>query len=231
MSPVIQLRSAGRVFVRGSVRTDALRPVDLEIGAGQLVAVTGRSGSGKSTLLNVICGIDRPSSGHVLVAGQDLGALGESDLSSFRGRTIGIVFQFFELIPTLSALDNVMLAMDLVGSVPRGRRRARAIDLLKTLGVDRQANKPPTRLSGGEQQRVAIARALANDPPVLVADEPAGNLDSANAAVIAGVFRDLARQGRTVVVATHEQAGLERYDRVLRLEDGVMSEPAAEARP
>lgn len=226
MRPIIELKSAGRTFLRGSIRTEALEPTDLEIGAGEFLAVTGRSGSGKSTFLNLVSGIDRPTSGSVAVDGIDLAGLNESRLSRFRGEKIGIVFQFFELIQTLTAVENVQLAMDLVGVIPSGDRRRRALALLDQVGLAAHARKLPSRLSGGEQQRVAIARALANDPPIIVADEPAGNLDSANSAMVASIFAECAAQGRTVIVATHEQGGLERYDRVLHVVDGAFQSGA-----
>jgi putative ABC transport system ATP-binding protein len=178
-------------------------------------------------LLHLISGIDRPSCGSVRVDGTDLGKLSESALSRFRGRSIGIVFQFFELIPTLTALENILLAMDLVNVLPAAQRRARALTLLDQMGIVAHARKLPSRLSGGEQQRVAIARALANDPPILVADEPCGNLDSVNGELVTALFAQCAADGRTVVVATHERTGLERYDRVLRIVDGEFESEVA----
>ena len=222
-APMIELRGAGRSYPLGGETIQALKPASVTIGRGEFVAVTGPSGSGKSTFLHLICGIDRPSVGSVRVDGVELGALGESDLSKFRGRRIGIVFQFFELIPTLTALENVLLAMDLVGVIPAPRRRPRALTLLDQMGIVAHAGKLPSRLSGGEQQRVAIARALANDPPILAADEPCGNLDSANGELVTGLFAQCAADGRTVVVATHERTGLARYDRVLQIVDGAFA--------
>jgi ABC-type lipoprotein export system ATPase subunit len=227
LQPIIVLNQAERTYVQGQLKTQALKPSTLAIARGAFVAVTGRSGSGKSTFLNLISGIDRPSSGSVSVDGTELGKLGESALSRFRGRTIGIVFQFFELIPTLSAVENVVLAMDLVGVLPPAQRRRRALDLLDQVGLSAHARKSPGQLSGGEQQRVAIARALANDPPILVADEPSGNLDSVNSERIGELFAELAAQGRTVVVATHERGGLERYQQVLHIADGAFVEREA----
>jgi len=224
---IIELESAERTYTQGDLRTQALRPTTLAVQAGTMVAVTGRSGSGKSTFLNLVSGIDRPTGGHVRVAGTDLGGLNESRLSAFRGGNIGIVFQFFELIPTLTALENVMLAMDLVGKIAPAARRPRALDLLGRVGLAAHARKLPSRLSGGEQQRTAIARALANDPPIVVADEPSGNLDTQNAGVVLDLFRACANEGRTVVVATHEQSALSRYDRVLRVVDGAFEPEAA----
>ncbi|TWB56496.1 ABC transporter ATP-binding protein [Nitrospirillum viridazoti] len=232
MSPVIQLLAAGRTFRQGPDEYAALRPATVTIDRGQYVAVTGASGSGKSTLLNLITGVDRASQGTVRVNGTALETLGEGALARFRGASIGIVFQFFELIPTLTALDNVVLAMDLVGTVPPRARRARALALLGDMGLANHVFRPPGRLSGGEQQRVAIARALANDPPILVADEPTGNLDRANGERVTALFDRCVADGRTVIVATHERGGLDRYHRVLRVEDGqVMESGMAEGAP
>jgi putative ABC transport system ATP-binding protein len=217
---MIRLEGAARTFRQGDVEVHALRPAEIAIARGELVAVVGRSGSGKSTFLNLVTGIDRPTAGSIVVDGVDTTALGESALAAMRGRTIGIVFQFFELIPTLTVLENVVLAMDLVGAIPAARRRERGLALLDQLGVADQAAKLPSRLSGGQLQRVAVARALANDPPILVADEPSGNLDTANGEVVFAIFRDLADSGRTIIVATHERARLDRYDRVLEIVDG-----------
>ncbi len=196
--------------------------LDLNLDAGEFVGLVGPSGSGKSTLLNLLSGIDHPSGGQVTVAGQTLYDLSESRLADFRGQNIGIVFQFFQLVPTLTVLENLILAMDLVGSIPKGSRRIRALDLLEQMGVRRHKDKLPAKLSGGEQQRVAIARALANDPQILIADEPTGNLDSENSDMISQLFEDCANDGRLVVVATHETRGLDRFSRVVALADGMV---------
>jgi putative ABC transport system ATP-binding protein len=193
----------------------ALQDVDLEIGAGEVVAVVGRSGSGKSTLLNLLAGIDRPSSGAVRVGGEDVGAMGEAQLSRWRGRKVGFVFQFFQLLPALTAVENVMLPMDFAGLRPPRERRQRALELLARAGIASEADKLPASLSGGQQQRVAVARALANDPEVLFADEPTGNLDSETARSVLELFRGL---GKTVVVATHDRSL--RADRVIEIADG-----------
>ncbi|MFO0580581.1 MAG: ABC transporter ATP-binding protein [Polyangia bacterium] len=197
-----------------------LRDIDLTIGAGQLVTLVGKSGSGKSTLLNLIGGIDRPTTGSVVVSDTALESLGEAQLARFRGHTIGFVFQFFQLLPTLTVLENVMLPMDFAGTIPIGGRQARALSLLERVGVAAHAGKLPAALSGGEQQRVAIARALANDPRIVLADEPTGNLDSATAKEVIGLLRALAADGKTVLVVTHDTdiAGL--ADRTLRIADG-----------
>jgi putative ABC transport system ATP-binding protein len=200
----------------------ALRHIDLDIAAGELVAVVGKSGSGKTTLLNLIAGLDVPSSGTVTVAGTALQTLSESRLASWRGSKVGVVFQFFQLLPALTAAENVMLAMDFARVIPAGKRRARALELLGRFGVAAQADKLPSMLSGGEQQRVAIARALANDPPIIVADEPTGNLDSATSAGVLDIFRSLADAGTTVVIATHDRDVRAISDRTIELADGAL---------
>jgi putative ABC transport system ATP-binding protein len=182
----------------------AIDHVSLDIKEGEFVAIVGRSGSGKTTLLNLLAGIDRPTAGTIRAAGAELGSLSESALAAWRGRSIGLVFQFFQLLPTLTVLENVMLPMDFAGRIPVRQRRDRARQLLERVGVGDQADKLPATLSGGQQQRAAIARALANDPPLLLADEPTGNLDSTTAAAVLAVFADLNAEGRTIVVVTHE---------------------------
>lgn len=206
----------------------ALCDIDLQIGAGELVAVVGRSGSGKSTLLNLIAGVDRPSRGSVVVGDTRVGEVGENKLAAWRGRNIGLVFQFFQLMPTLTAAENVMLAMDFARKIPPRQRRQRALELLNQTGVARHADKLPSALSGGEQQRVAIARALANDPPILLADEPTGNLDSYTGAVIFQILESLARSGKTVLIVTHERDAGVTFSRTVQLVDGTLAEPREE---
>ncbi len=201
----------------------ALRDVDLEIGGGEFVGVVGKSGSGKSTLLNMIAGIDRPSSGLVTVAGTPIHEFPENKLAAWRGRNVGFVFQFFQLLPTLTAAENVMLPMDFGKSFPLRERRKRAQSLLERVGVGPHADKLPATLSGGEQQRVAIARAMANEPPLVLADEPTGNLDSSTAAAILDLFRNMARQGTTVVIATHEADIARVISRRVELSDGAVA--------
>jgi putative ABC transport system ATP-binding protein len=208
----------------------ALCGIDLEIQAGELVAIVGKSGSGKSTLLNLIAGIDRPSSGKVVVKSTDISDLNENRLSVWRGRNIGLVFQFFQLMPTLTAVENVMLPMDFVRAIPPGQRRTRALELLNQTGVAGHADKLPSALSGGEQQRVALARALANDPPVLLADEPTGNLDSRTGAAIFSVFNTLADKGKTVLIVTHERDFAAMASRVIELADGAVAQSVHEER-
>ena len=201
----------------------ALKNVDLEIGAGEFVGVVGKSGSGKSTLLNMIAGIDRPSSGSVTVAGTPIHEFTENKLAAWRGRNVGFVFQFFQLLPTLTAAENVMLPMDFGKNFPLRERRKRAEALLERVGVGPHADKLPATLSGGEQQRVAIARALANEPPLVLADEPTGNLDSSTAAAILDLFRSLATQGTTVVIATHEADIARVISRRVEIFDGAVA--------
>lgn len=200
----------------------ALRDINLEIGAGEFVAVVGKSGSGKSTLLNMVGGIDSPSSGSVTVSGTAIQGLNQHQLARWRGRTVGFVFQFFQLLPTLTVAENVILPMDFSQQHPAAQRRKRALDLLEQVGVAEQANKLPATLSGGQQQRVAIARALANHPPVLLADEPTGNLDSVTAGAVLDLFRKLAQRGTTVVIATHER-DVSGIDRIVEMADGVVA--------
>ena len=222
MPKQITLEQVSKRYVSGGITFHALKEVTLAIRQGEFVAIVGKSGSGKSTLLNMLTGIDYPSSGSVRINDTDVHELNETGLASWRGRNIGIVFQFFQLIPTLSVLENIVLAMDLVGIVPKGKREKRALKLLRQVGIAGHANKLPTALSGGEQQRAAIARAMANDPPIIVADEPTGNLDSQNAAAVHQLFEKLVAAGKTVVVVTHERDLATRYHRVITLKDGLV---------
>jgi putative ABC transport system ATP-binding protein len=202
---VIQVSDVVKAYPLGAGEFVAIDHLTLDIAQGEFVAVVGRSGSGKTTLLNLLAGIDRPTSGTVRVAGADLGSLSESGLAAWRGRNVGLVFQFFQLLPTLTVMENVLLPMDFAKTIPVGERRDRAQHLLERVGVGDQADKLPATLSGGQQQRAAIARALANDPPILLADEPTGNLDSATADAVLELFADLNGDGRTIVVVTHER--------------------------
>ena len=198
----------------------ALRNIDLEIQEAEFVAIAGKSGSGKSTLLNMVGGIDSPSSGSVEVGGTAIQQLNENQLAAWRGRNVGFVFQFFQLLPTLTIAENVMLPMDFCRTFPIRERRRRALDLLERVGIASHANKLPSALSGGEQQRVAIARALANGPAVVLADEPTGNLDSATSAAVLDLFREMASSGTTVVIATHERDIARVVDRRIEIADG-----------
>jgi putative ABC transport system ATP-binding protein len=204
--PLVRVEHVTRVIATRAQRTTILDDVTLDVPARSLFAINGPSGSGKSTLLNMLTGLDRPTSGRVVFAGEELRARSENRLARWRGRHVGIVFQFFQLIPTLTAAENVMLALQLGGGggVPRRRWRRRALDCLALVDIAQYADRLPSELSGGQQQRVAIARALANDPPVLVADEPTGNLDSHSAQAVFDTLAALPREGKTVIYVTHD---------------------------
>ena len=219
---MISLHQVNKTYETPAGKFAALKDIDLEIQSGQFVGIVGKSGSGKSTLLNMVAGIDRPSSGSVAVAGTEIQSLSENKLAAWRGRNVGFVFQFFQLLPTLTAAENVMLPMDFAKTTALRDRRKRAISLLDRVGVGSHADKLPATLSGGEQQRVAIARALANEPPLVLADEPTGNLDSVTATAILDLFRDMANKGTTVVIATHEADIARVIDRRIEISDGAL---------
>lgn len=217
---IIKLTNVSKTFKQADREFTAISKVNIDIKKGQYVAIIGKSGSGKSTLLNLITGIDHPSEGELLVAGTDIHKFGESSLAAWRGKNIGIVFQFFQLIPTLTIIENILLAMEFVNIIPKKQRNQRATELLDRVGILSHADKFPSGLSGGEQQRAAIARALANKPDILVADEPTGNLDSVTAASVKAIFADLVANGTTVIVVTHEDVETTKYHQIIRLVDG-----------
>lgn len=217
---MIQLHNLTKHYPGPDGGTRALRSLSLALPAGEFVAIVGKSGSGKSTLINLIAGIDRPTEGEVRVAGTALHTLDESRLAAWRGRHVGVVFQFFQLLPTLTILENLMLPMDFCATYPKPLARQRALRLLSDVGIGEHADKLPSALSGGQQQRAAIARALANDPPLIVADEPTGNLDSATADTVLALLASLARAGKTVLMVTHERDVSRIADRVITLADG-----------
>jgi ABC-type lipoprotein export system ATPase subunit len=230
--PLIDLKQVHKVYETAAGGYNALRSIDLAIDQGEFVGIIGRSGSGKSTLINMITGIDRPTSGEVLVGDTAVHALSENQTARWRGRNLGIVFQFFQLLPNLTVVENVMLPMDFCNAYPRGQRRKRAIALLEMTEMAEQADKGPSALSGGQQQRVAIARALANDPPIIIADEPTGNLDSRTAETMFRLFEDLAVGGKTVVMVTHDSSLARRVSRTVLIVDGeVVNEYVARALP
>jgi putative ABC transport system ATP-binding protein len=226
ISALISLRDVVKTFETAAGSFQALRGVGLAIDPGEFVAITGRSGSGKSTLLNMFTGIDRPTSGEITVASSDLHRLTENQLAIWRGRNLGIVFQFFQLLPTLTVLDNVILPMDFAGSIPGRQRTDRAMDLLGMVDLAEHAHKLPAGLSGGQQQRAAIARALANDPPLLVADEPTGNLDTSTAESVFALFERLIAGGKTIVMVTHDDDLANRASRQVVLRDGQIVDDA-----
>jgi putative ABC transport system ATP-binding protein len=220
MDSAIRLSDVVKTYPLGTGEVVAVDHLSLDIAHGEFVAIVGRSGSGKTTLLNLLAGIDRQTSGRVLVEGGDLGSFSESGLAGWRGQNVGLVFQFFQLLPTLTVAENVMLPMDFAKKIPVGERRDRAQNLLERVGIGDQADKLPSTLSGGQQQRAAIARALANDPPLLLADEPTGNLDSTTAAAVLNLFADLNADGQTIVVVTHETDIRSVVGRQVTLQDG-----------
>ena len=220
---MIELRSVSKIFHGSGNDYAAVRDVTLKINEGEYVLLTGKSGSGKSTLLNLLTGIDHVSSGQIRIGKTDITNLDENRMAVWRGGALGIVFQFFQLIPTLSVMENILLPMDLLGKVSPANRRRRAGELLEMVGMQRHAEKMPAMLSGGEQQRVAIARALANDVPLLVADEPTGNLDSANAGAIYDLLSDLHHAGKTILMVTHDNDDIKGASRKLVLRDGKLA--------
>ena len=223
---LIVLNDVSRVYVAGGIEYTALNGVDLSVDRGEFAVVVGPSGSGKSTLLNLMAGIDRPTRGEVVIDGVEVSGLSENDAARWRGRNVGVVFQFFQLLPTLSLADNVMLPMDFCNVHPRGDRRAVALELLDRVGLADQADKRPSQVSGGQQQRAAIARALANDPLLILGDEPTGNLDSEAAASMMDLFEELVAGGRTVVMVTHDRELAQRGSRIVLVKDGAVSLPS-----
>lgn len=219
--PVILLENVEKVYKTKAGPLRVLKGVNLSINAGEFVAIVGPSGSGKSTLINMITGIDRPTSGEVFVAGQRLTNLSENAVAKWRGKNVGVVFQFFQLLPTLTVLENVMMPMHYVGTY-KGQRRQRAMELLELVDLPDVAHKYPSQISGGQQQRAAIARALANDPPVIVGDEPTGNLDMVSAGLIFALFEDLVSQGKTIVMVTHDRDLAGQIPRVEEVRDGQL---------
>ncbi len=217
---LIDLRDVVKTYETAAGGVTVLKDISLQVRSGEFIGVVGPSGSGKSTLLNMITGIDRPTEGEIYVGGQPVHQLSENQLARWRGKTVGVIFQFFQLLPTLTIIENVMLPMDFCNVYKRKERRERAMHFLEQVGIAEHADKLPSTLSGGEQQRVAIARAIANDPPLIVADEPTGNLDTRTAASIFALFEDLVTQGKTMVVVTHDRSLSRRMKRVLHLLDG-----------
>jgi putative ABC transport system ATP-binding protein len=217
---LIELRDLAKVYKSPAGDFPALKRINLQVGRGEFVAVVGKSGSGKSTMINMLTGIDHPTSGEVLVDGVAIHELSESQMSQWRGRNLGIVFQFFQLLPTLTLMENVKLPMDLCNTYPPRERRDRAMHLLEMVDIADNAHKLPSEISGGQQQRAAIARALVNDPTILVADEPTGNLDSRTADAIFELFEELVSQGKTILMVTHDNDLAARATRIIELADG-----------
>lgn len=220
MKPIIELKQVSKDYLQAGVPHTVLHDLNLTVAAGEFLAIVGPSGNGKSTLLNILTGIDSPSRGEVRVSGAALHTLSQDQLAVWRGQQVGIVFQFFQLLPALNLWQNVVLAMDFCGQRPKRQRREHALQLLDLVGLADAADRLPSQVSGGQQQRAAIARALANDPALLVADEPTGNLDAATADTVFALFAQLQGQGKTVVMVTHNDTLAEAATRKLELRCG-----------
>jgi putative ABC transport system ATP-binding protein len=220
---LIRLSGLKKSYYSDAGEFPALRGIDLSISSGEFVGVIGKSGSGKTTLINMIAGIDRPTDGEVWVGDKAIHTLSEGKMAAWRGSNIGIVFQFFQLLPMLSVAENVMLPMDFGGMYAPRERKERAMHLLDLVGIADHAHKLPSAVSGGQQQRAAIARALANDPPLIVADEPTGNLDSKTAESVFELFEKLVSQGKTFVIVTHDNGIADRFGRLVELSDGEIA--------
>jgi ABC-type lipoprotein export system ATPase subunit len=218
--PIVDLRRVVKTYKTSAGDFTALKGIDLKVGTGEFRSIIGKSGSGKSTLINVITGIDRPTAGQVLVDHTAVHTLSEEQLAVWRGRTIGVIFQFFQLLPTLTAVENVMLAMDYGETYPLNERPERAMHLLELVDMVDCAHNLPAALSGGQQQSIAIARALANDPPLITADEPTGNLDSGSTRSVLRLFERLVEEGKTILMVTHDQELAARAPHTLVLADG-----------
>lgn len=217
-----------KVIAGKAVRTTILDGISFSVPRGSLFSIAGPSGSGKSTLLNILTGIDQPTDGRVEFGGKELGAMSENALARWRGKNVGVIFQFFQLLPTLTASENIMLALELGKSMPHRAWKDRAEQCLERVELKEYGNRLPSELSGGQQQRVAIARALANDPPVLVADEPTGNLDSTMAHQVFDLLADLTSQGKTVIYVTHDPSLVQRASHYIQLLDGRIVESSAD---
>lgn len=224
--PLIDLNNVVKIYETDAGEFVALKGVDLKVGRGEFVSVVGKSGCGKSTLLNMITGIDRPTSGEVIVNGTPIHELSEGDMAKWRGGNVGVVFQFFQLLPTLTVLENILIPMDFSRLYAPRDQQERAMDLLAQVGIVEHAYKMPSELSGGQQQRAAIARALANDPPIIAADEPTGNLDAQTAEAMSQLFERLVSSGRTILMVTHDEDLAARADRTITLSDGEIIDEA-----
>ncbi len=224
----IRMNGISKAYKTGAGEVTVLKEVDLAVEQGDFVGIIGKSGSGKSTLINMLTGIDRPTTGEVWVGDTPVHTLSEGQMAVWRGKSLGIVFQFFQLLPMLSLVENVMLPMDFCNTFPMRERKERAMHLLEMVEMAEHADKLPSAISGGQQQRVAIARALANDPPVIVADEPTGNLDSRTAESVFGMFEQMVSQGKTLMMVTHDSSLARRVKRTVLIADGeIVNEPVA----
>jgi putative ABC transport system ATP-binding protein len=229
-TPLIELTNVSKVYKTAAGDFTALKDIDLSFRQGEFTSIIGKSGSGKSTLINMITGIDHPTKGAVRVDGTEIHRMKEGRLASWRGRSMGIIFQFFQLLPTLSILENTMLPMDFCDVYSQSEREMKALSLLKLVGLEEVAHKQPAALGGGQQQTAALARALANDPPILIADEPTGNLDSKTAVRILAIFEELAARGKTILIVTHDPEITQKSSRQILISDGeIINEDIARA--
>ncbi len=229
--PIVQVKEVVKSFPVGGGQVTILKGISFKVQRGEFLSIVGPSGNGKSTLLNMITGIDRPTSGEIVVMGQPVHKMSEDSLAGWRGENVGIIFQFFQMLPALSLLQNVILPMDLAGKFAPKERRARALQLLDRVGLTPQADKLPAMVSGGEQQRAAIARALANDPPIIVADEPTGNLDSHNTQDVFDLFSKVVSEGKTMLMVTHDKELAQRVPRTIEILDGRITRDEQLGRP
>lgn len=219
-SSIVEVKNVIKSFPVGDSEITVLKGISLAIHPGEFVAIVGPSGNGKSTLLNMMTGIDRPSSGEVYVTGQPLHTMTENQMAIWRGEHLGIIFQFFQMLPSLSLIQNIILPMEFAGKYTRQERQERAMDLLELVGLADQANKLPSMVSGGQQQRAAIARSLANDPPIIVGDEPTGNLDAKTANEVFNIFYKLVESGKTMLMVTHDRDLAQRMPRMIEVVNG-----------
>jgi ABC-type lipoprotein export system ATPase subunit len=227
---LVRAEAISRSITSKAGEVNILEAITFSVPANSLFAINGPSGSGKSTLLNILTGIDRPTTGRIIFAGHEIRKMSENQLARWRGKHVGIVFQFFQLLPTLTAQENILLALELGGLAPRRTWRERSMECLQLVGLENYANRLPSELSGGQQQRVAIARALANDPPVLIADEPTGNLDSKTAVQVFGLLEALTQRGKTVIYVTHDRDLAARATHRISLLDGRILSHTGELR-
>jgi len=217
---LVEVKDLYKVYSTSAGDFTALNDINMQVERGEFLGIVGKSGAGKSTLVNMITGVDHLTSGKIWVGGVPVHALNEDEMALWRGKNVGVIYQSFELMPTLSILDNVMLPMDFCGLYVNGESQERAMDLLRMVEMDDQHHKVPSTISGGQKQRAAIARALANDPALIVADEPTGNLDTATSEIVFELFEKLVQQGKTIIMVTHDRSLANRFDRVLRITDG-----------
>ena len=230
-SPIVEIKDVIKRFPVGNTEITILKGISFQVKTGEFVSIVGPSGNGKSTLLNMITGIDRPSSGEIIVTGKAVHKMSEDRLAAWRGQNVGIIFQFFQMLPALNLLQNVILPMDLANKYKPKERKERAEHLLGIVGLNDQMHKLPSMVSGGQQQRAAIARALANDPPLLIADEPTGNLDSATSHDVFDLFAEVVSKGKTLLMVTHDKELAQRVPRVVEILDGRITRDEFVGRP